>query len=295
MNKLLKFDPADFLGNAKRILLMFLGSMFYAVGLKFFLLPNGLFDNGTTGICVIIYYLTGFPLGILFILLNIPFWIIGYKFINKNYAFLTIFSIITLSGFVEIFKILSFVNLQSITNDIFLASIFGGVLLGFGVGIIIRNGGAIDGVETIAIIYNRRTGFSIGEIALFFNIFIIGSAGFIFGLNRALYSLISYFICIKMIDLTVEGFDDAKSVMIISDKAEQISMLLMLDLGKGVTFLTGKGGFTKSEKNVIYTVITRFEIGRLKKLVNIIDPNSFVIISDVHEVMGGNLKRKKKK
>jgi uncharacterized membrane-anchored protein YitT (DUF2179 family) len=283
----------NLLGICKRGLILFIGAALYAVGLQFFLLPNSLFDNGTTGICVIIYYLTGFPLGILFIVLNFPFWIIGYKLINRNYAILTIFSIGSLSLLIEAFKIFHFFNIQFITKDVFLAAIFGGLCLGIGVGIIIRNGGAIDGIETIAIIYNKSTGFSIGEIALFFNIFIIGIAGIIFGLDKAMYSLISYFICVKMIDIVVEGFNDSKSVMIISDSAEQIAMLLMLDMGKGVTYLSGKGGYSKNEKNVIYTIITRFEIGQLKKIVNIIDEKAFVTISDVHEVMGGRFKKKK--
>jgi len=281
--------PQTLLDGSKKVGILFLGSLLYAVGLSFFLLPNGLFDNGTTGICIIIYYLThaSIPLGALFVVINIPFWIIGYKSINKNYAFLTIFSIAALSILVEIFKHYKFMNIEYFTKDLFLASIFGGLLLGLGVGLIIRNGGAIDGIETIAIIYNRSTGFSIGEIALFFNVFIIGVAGLIFGIEKAMYSLISYFICVKMIDIVVEGFNDSKSILIISDHADQIAMLLMLDLGKGVTFLSGKGGYTKSAKDVIYTIITRFEIGRLKKIVNMVDPEAFLTITDVHEVMGG--------
>lgn len=277
----------------KKSLILFSGAFLYAIGLKFFILPNLLFDNGTNGIAVIIYYLYKLPLGLLFIIINIPFWILGYKKINKLYSVLSVISVIFLSIIIEILTVYQEKYNLIFTKDIVLASIFGGVLLGIGVGIIIRNGGALDGIETVSIMLNKRTGFSIGEIAFFINIFIMAAGGFIYGFDKSMYSMVSYFISAKMIDITVEGFDQMKNIMIITDKYQEIATVMMLELGKSVTILQAKGGYSKKEKNIIDIVVSRLEIGKIKKIVSMIDESAFVIITDVHEVMGGRVKTKK--
>jgi uncharacterized membrane-anchored protein YitT (DUF2179 family) len=266
-----------------------LGAVLYAFGLRTFIIPNHLIDGGVTGLSIIINYLTSLPLSVFVVILNLPFFIIGYKQINRIYTVSTVFSIIIMSIFIEIFKFI-----PPVTNDLFLASVFGGINLGIGIGIIIRFGGSLDGTETIGIILDKKTGFSVGEIVFFINLFIMAFAGFVFGWDRAMYSMITYFIAFKVIDVTIEGFNDAKNVMIVSEKANELSIVLMLELGKGLTLISAKGGYSGVEKNIIYTVITRFEIARLKSIVNKVDPYAFITITDVTEVMGGSVKKKKK-
>jgi uncharacterized membrane-anchored protein YitT (DUF2179 family) len=282
-------EKKNYLLSIRKGIILSFGAMLYAAGLRMFIVPNKIIDGGITGISILINYITGIPLSIFIVLLNIPFLILGYKNIGRLYTFSTLFSIVMLSIFTEIFTLL-----PQPTSDLFLSSVFGGIILGIGVGIIIRYGGSLDGTETVAIIFDKKTGFSVGEIVFFINLFIMSAAGFVFGWDKAMYSLVTYFVAFKVIDVTIEGFNDAKNVMIISEKNDQISIVLMLELGKGLTMLSGKGGFSGSEKNVIYTVVTRFEIARLKSIVNKIDPYAFITIMDVTEVMGGRVKKKKR-
>ncbi|MFZ7101825.1 MAG: YitT family protein [Peptococcaceae bacterium] len=266
---------------------MHIGAILAAVGLEIFLVPNNVIDGGIVGISIILSHLSKLKLGLFIVLLNLPFLIVGYKQIGKTFAFHTLFSIVSLSCWVTYFHPIS-----EVTKDILLASIFGGITLGIGVGIIIRYGGSLDGTEIIAIILDRKSGFSIGEIIMFFNVFILGSAGLVFGWDKAMYSLITYFIAFKVIDITIEGLNETKSVIIITNQPEKIADALMARLGRGITFLEGKGGYSKEAKSVLYAVITRLELAKLKNIINEIDPNAFVTISSVHEVMGGRFKKK---
>lgn len=270
----------------KKYVLLFIGSILAAIGLEIFLVPNHIIDGGIVGISIIASYLTHIPLGVFIVILNLPFLILGYNQIGKTFAFSTLFSIISLAIWVTILH-----PIPGVTKDVFLAAVFGGIILGMGVGIIIRYGGSLDGTEIIAIILDRQTGFSVGEIVMFFNLFILTSAGFIFGWDKAMYSLVAYFIAFKVIDITIEGLDESKAVIIISDKPEIIAETLMARLGRSVTFLEGQGGYSKERRSVLYAVITRLEISKLKSIIEDIDENAFVTISDVHEVMGGAFKK----
>ena len=225
------------------------------------------------------------PLGILTFVLNIPFFIIGYKQIGKTFALSTAFSVICYSIGVSILK-----PIPGVTQDILLASVFGGIIVGLGIGIIIRNGGSTDGTEVVAIILDKRINFSLGEIIMFFNFFILSTAGFIFGWDKAMYSLIAYFIAIKVIDIVVDGIDEAKAVIIISDKHKDISEAIMDRLGRGITFLDGKGGYKGENKNVIYVVISRLEISKLKTIVNDFDEDALITIGSV-ETSGKSYKK----
>jgi len=266
---------------------MFIGTILAAVGLELFLVPNQVIDGGIVGISIITSYLTKLPFGIFIILLNLPFLFIGYKQIGKTFALSTLFSIVSLSVWTTIFH-----DFPTATNDVLLASIFGGIVLGIGVGLIVRYGGSLDGTEIMAIILDKKSGFSVGEIVMFFNIFILGSAGFIFGWDKAMYSLLAYFIVFKVIDITIEGLNETKAVIIITTKPEKITEVVMARLGRGITLLEGKGGYSKERKSVLYCVITRLEIAKLKSIINEIDVNAFVTISDVHEVLGGRFSKR---
>ncbi len=271
----------------QRYFFLLLGSILAAIGLEIFLVPNKVIDGGITGISIISSFLTNLPLGGFIFLLNLPFLIVGYKQIGKSFVFSTLFSITVLSIFVSILH-----PIPGLTQDILLASVFGGIILGIGVGLVVRYGGSLDGTEIIAIVISRKSAFSVGEIIMFTNLFILSSAGFIFGWDRAMYSLIAYFIAFRIIDLTIEGLDESKAVMIISDKPEEIAELLMARLGRGVTYLEGKGGFTGNSKSVLYSVITRLEVAKLKGIIDEVDESAFVTIHDVHEVLGGKFKKK---
>jgi len=270
-----------------KYLFLFIGSILAAIGLEIFLIPNNIIDGGIVGISIMASYLTNYPLGLFIFVLNIPFLILGYKHIGKTFVLSTLFSISSLSVWVTILK-----PIPGLTEDLMLAAVFGGIIVGIGVGLIIRYGGSLDGTEIIAIILDKRTAFSVGEIVMFFNLFILSSAGLIFGWDKAMYSLIAYFIAFKMIDITIAGLEESKSVIVISDHSELIAEKVMARLGRGATFLNGKGGYTGEERAVLYLVITRLEVAKLKNIIDEIDENAFVTISDVHEVMGGTVKKR---
>ncbi len=271
----------------RRYIFMFIGSILAAVGLEVFLVPNQIIDGGVIGISIMASHLTGWPLGLFIFILNFPFIYLGYMQIGKNFAISTLFALTSLSIWVSVL-----LPIPGFTNDVFLAAIFGGIILGIGVGLIIRYGGSLDGTEIVAIILDKRTGFSVGEIIMFFNIFIIGSAGLVFSWDKAMYSLIAYFVAYKLIDITIEGLDESKGVMIVSDHPHEIAEVLMARLGRGVTILHGQGAYTGESKQVLYSVITRLEIAKLKIIIQEIDENAFVTINEVHDVMGGKVKKR---
>lgn len=271
----------------KKYIMLFIGSIVASVGLEIFLVPNNIIDGGIVGISIMASHLTGISLSAFLVMLNIPFLYLGYKQIGKTFAISTLFSIVSLSYWVDFFH-----PIAELTNDLFLAAIFGGIIVGIGVGLIIRYGGSLDGTEIVAIILDKRTGFSVGEIIMFFNLFILSSAGLVFSWDKAMYSLVAYFIAYKVIDITIEGLDESKAVMIVSDYPDEIADALMARLGRGVTILHGEGGYTKDKKNVLYSVITRLELAKLKAIVDEKDENAFITVNDVHEVMGGRFKKK---
>jgi len=272
--------------NIIKVIIIMIGATLYSIGLEIFLIPNHIIDGGVVGISIMANHFTGVPLGVLTLVLNIPFFIIGYKQIGKTFAISTIFSVICYSIGVSILK-----PIPGITHDVLLASVFGGIIVGLGIGLIIRSGGSTDGTEVVAIILDKRIKFSLGEIIMFFNFFILITAGLIFGWDRAMYSLISYFIAIKVIDIIVEGTDESKAVIIISDKHKDISEAIMDRLGRGMTFIDGKGGCEGGYKNVIYVVVSRLEISKLKSIVNGFDENAFITIGSV-ETTGKSYKKK---
>jgi len=258
--------------------MIILGAALSSVGLEIFLIPNNIIDGGIVGISIMSSYITHFPLGIFTFGLNLPFLIMGYRQIGKTFVLSTLFAIICLSVGVSLLHPIS-----GLTHDVFLAAIFGGIINGAGVGLIIRAGGSLDGTEMIAIIFDKKISFSIGEIVMFFNVFILGSAGFLYGWDRAMYSLVTYFIAFKVIDIVVEGFDSSKGVMIVSDCYSDIAAALTDRLGRGVT--------SKLETTVIYVVVSRLEITKLKSIVLGFDSDALITIGNV-EVAGKKYRKK---
>ncbi|MDQ1145569.1 uncharacterized membrane-anchored protein YitT (DUF2179 family) [Bacillus sp. SORGH_AS 510] len=271
----------------QRILLITLGAALMSVGLEIFLVPNNVIDGGITGISIMLSYITGWKLGVFIFILNIPFFFIGYKQIGKTFALSTLYGIIILSiGTTLLHPVPAF------TQDILLATVFGGIVLGIGIGLVIRYGGSLDGTEILAILFNNKLPFSVGEIIMFFNLFILGSAGFVFSWDRAMYSLIAYFVAYKTIDITITGLDESKSVWIISDNAKQIGDAILNRLGRGVTYINGEGAYSGDDKKVIFCVINRLEEAKLKEIVTENDDSAFLAVADIAEVRGGRFKKK---
>lgn len=270
-----------------RGLWIIIGALLVGVGLEQFLIPNKIIDGGVVGISIIVSHLTGVPVSIYLLVLNLPFLWLGYKQIGKTFALTTLGSVVLMSSFVSVFG-----KFDVLTEDPLLAAVFGGAILGMGVGIIIRNGGSLDGTEIVAIMLTRRWPFSVGEIVMGFNLFILGSAAFVFGWDRAMYSLLAYFVAFKAIDIAMEGLDESKSATIITDLPEELRDAINDRLGRGVTQLEGKGGYSGAPKGVLFIVITRLELAKLKAIVLEIDPDAFVAIEDVHEVLGGRFRKR---
>lgn len=259
----------------------------FSVGLEIFLVPNNIIDGGIVGISIIVSYLTDIPVGIYLFVLNLPFLYLGYKQMGKTFAVSTLLGVTGISIGTQLLH-----PIASLTDDLLLAAVFGGIILGVGVGLVIRYGGSLDGTEIVAILFSKKSPFSVGEIVMFFNLFILTSAGFVFGWDRAMYSLMAYYIAFKVIDITLLGFDESKSAWIISDNYKEIGDTIMSRLGRGVTFLSGEGAYTGDEKKVIFCIITRLEEAKLKSIVDELDPGAFLAVGNIHDVKGGRFKKK---
>lgn len=272
-----------------RYFILIAGSAIAAFALEEFLVPCKILDGGIVGISIIISTLTALPLSALTMCLNIPFVIIGSKRLGKTFLLRTMVSMISFSIFLEIFSCWRY----DATSDELLATVFGGIILGLGVGLIIRNGGCLDGTETVAIMLSRKFSFSVGQIVLFFNIIIYLTAGVLFGLDRALYSLLTYVIVSKVVDYINTGLDQGKAVMIITNEGRQIADDIYETLGRTVTFIKGEG-LISGEKTILYCVITRMELPTLRKIIVKDDYSAFMTISDVSEIVGRHIKSNQK-
>jgi uncharacterized membrane-anchored protein YitT (DUF2179 family)/HD superfamily phosphodiesterase len=274
------------------LILIIIGVITAGFSLKGFLVPNNFFDGGITGISLLIHEITHFNLAYIIVIANIPFIVMGIYSINARFAAKTLFCIVMLG------LCLLYVPYPVITSDKLLVSIFGGFFLGIGIGLTMRAGCAVDGIEVLALYTWRRTSFTISEIILALNIIIFGVAATHFGLPVALYSMLTYFTASKTVDYVVEGIEAYTGVTIISGKSEIIKERLVNELGRGITVYKGERGFLPgkfeihSEVDIIFTVITRLELRKLKNLVNDVDSNAFVFASTIKEASGGIIKRR---
>lgn len=274
-----------------RFVMIALGAGLAAFSIELFLVPNEIIDGGIIGISLILdYLLSGIsPLisfATLVIILNLPFMYYGYKQIGKTFVVSSIFGVVALAVIESYLHHAEPIDL----NEPILAAVFGGLTLGLGVGLVIRHGGSLDGTEILGILLTKRLPFSVGEFVMFINIFIFGWAAFVFGLEQALFSVLTYYIAFKTIDTVIQGLDETKAVIIVSDRYEEVSDAILDRLGRGTTKLRGKGGYTDAEKDVIYAVITRLEVTKLKTLVYDIDTNAFITIMNTQETRGAKFK-----
>ncbi|MCS0671868.1 YitT family protein [Cytobacillus firmus] len=272
------------LKEIRQLIMITLGAVIAAAGLEFFLVPNNILDGGVIGLSIIAAELTGMTMSIFLIVLNLPFLYIGFRKIGMKFTIHTLYGVIVLSASTAYLH-----HFEPVTNDLFLATVIGAVILGTGVGLVIRTGGALDGSEIIAILVSKKRPVSVGQFIMIVNVFIFILAAFlVFSWETAMYSIITYYIAYKMIDIVVEGMEELKSVTIISDMPEEISAELMKQLGRGMTYIQGQGVFTGEPKKIIYTIVTRIELSTLRSIVEDIDPNALVAIENIADVSGSN-------
>ncbi len=271
----------------EKILFITLGAFLAAFSIEVFFLPNQIIDGGIVGISMILHVLTKWPLAIFTFLFNIIFLVFGYNQIGRNFAITSIFSITMFSFFLSVLTFMPIV-----TDDVLLASVFGGIVLGLGVGLILRYGGYVDGTEVVAMILNEKTIFSVGQILMIFNLFILSGAAWIYGWDRAFYSILAFFIVQKTIDVVLDGLEQEKSAMIISDEAEEIASAIECRLGRMVTYIESHIGEVKDKKTLLYVTVTRLEMPKLLHIVHEKDIDAFVAVSDVADVMDGKYKKK---
>lgn len=264
-----------------------IGAIAAAFSLEEFLIPSTILDGGITGVSMILNQLTNKSIGLFIIVINLPFIILGFRQLGWRFLIRGAYGMILFSIMLELFR-----DIPEITNTELLAVVFGGVMLGFGVGTVLRYGGCLDGTEIVALLLSKKTNFSVGQIIFVINIIIYAAAGILFGWDRALYSLLTYFITFKVIDMVEEGMEQAKAVMIITNEGRNIADSLYKRLGRTCTLLEGTG-LISGRKVVLYCVVTRIELAEVKRIIKEDDESAFVTVTDVSEIIGKHIKKTK--
>jgi uncharacterized membrane-anchored protein YitT (DUF2179 family) len=287
----LRVQRIQFERTIKDFIFILLGIFAAAFGLKGFLLPNNFLDGGVMGISLLATLTTNLDLSILVVLINLPFIVIGYTQISKRFAFKTL---IAISGLAVV---LYFIEFPLVTDDDLLIAFFGGFFLGAGIGLSIRGGSVLDGTEVLAIYTSRKTTLTVGDIILMLNILIFSVAAYLINMETALYAILTYLVASKTVDFVVHGIEEYTSVMIISEKSEEIRNAITNKMGRGVTILKGKSGYGKTghrekDMDVIYSVITRLELQKLKTEIAKIDERAFVVENSVNDIKGGMIKKR---
>ena len=285
-----KITVVDFFRD---LLFISLGVLSATFGLKGFLIPNNFIDGGATGIALLIRQLTGAKLGLMLVLVNIPFLLLGLGVIGRNFAIKAALAIAGLA------LLAAFINFKPVTDDKLLVAVFGGFFLGAGIGLTIRGGAVIDGTEVVALYLSKRLGTTVGDIIIIINVIIFGITAYFISIDIALYAMVTYLAASKTVDFVIEGIEEYTGVTIISSHNEEIKEMIINKLGRGVTVYKGREGFGKQghtdDKNIIYTVVTRLEISRMNNEIHKIDPNAFVIMTAIKDVKGGMIKKRRLK
>ncbi len=270
----------------RRYIMLLIGASLAAAAIELFLVPNTIIDGGVIGISLLVNHLSGINFGILVLVINLPFLIAGYRRIGLDFLFSSLFSIVALSVVESLLK-----GISPATDETLLATVFGGLILGAGVGIVIRNAGALDGTEILGIIVTKQMPFSVGEFVMFINVFIFGWAGFVLGWEQAMFSILTYYIASKTIDVVGQGIlNETKAAIIVSSLSDEIAEEIGNELRRGVTMFYGKNNYHDTDTEVLYVVITRLEVSKLKAIAHTIDPKAFITIMDTQEVHGGRFK-----
>ena len=270
-----------------------IGALIYAFAIEGFLIPSKIIDGGVTGISMILSTITSQPLGIFIVCINLPFIILAIQKLGKRFVFSTFYSILIFAAGVTFFGKMFHGHCIIDNLELFLVAIFGGLILGAGVGLIIRNGASVDGTEILAIYSTKKIPFSVGEIIMFINLFIFTVAGFIYDWQHALYSIVTYFVAYKTMDIVIEGLNESKSVFVITDYSTEIGKDIMKKMDVSVTYIDAEGGYSGIKKRIVYCVISRLQVQKIKEIAKNIDPRAFIAIENVYEVEGVRIKKRK--
>jgi uncharacterized membrane-anchored protein YitT (DUF2179 family) len=265
----------------KRISGVALGAWIVALSLNYFIVPNRIVDGGVTGIAIIIHYVTNLPTGWMVLILNVPIFLMGLKKMGGRFLLLSVVGVVTVSIAMEITT-----GVKSVTENYLLAAIFGGLLSGIGMGLIFRSQGSMGGTDIIALIINRRLNFSVGQLLLAIDAIIFLAAAVLFSPESAMYAIIYMFVATRVVDFVQEGLSHSKAAIIISSTPDEIARDIMSILERGVTFLHGSGAYSGEDKKVIYCVVSRTELARVKEIVRNNDPDAFIALSEAPEVLG---------
>jgi len=275
----------------KDIILIFAGVFSASIGLKGFLLPNSFIDGGVTGISLILNKLTHVSFPILLIGINLPFLLLAFTSIGRQFAVKSIFAVVILAIAVH------FMPAFTVTNDKLLIAVFGGFFLGAGIGLAIRGGSVIDGTEVLAVYISRKLPLTIGDVILIFNVFIFSFAAYVFSIEIAMYAMLTYLSAAKTVDFVVTGLEEFVGVTIISEKSDEIRLAIIENLGRGCTIYLGKKGFAKrgeslKRTDIVYTLLTRLELSKLQTEVDKIDSEAFIIMHSIKDAKGGMIKKR---
>lgn len=270
-----------------RAIMVIIGGIIAAYGLETVLIPNSVSDGGVTGLSIVGSQLFHLPLGILIAVINIPFVWLGYKQIGKGFAFLSIIGIVSLAAGTSFFHHTPAI----IEGDTLLITVVGGIILGFGMGLALRNGGALDGIDMLAVLLSRKLPFGTSDLILFLNMFVFIFVSFVFGLQGALLSVIAYYIASKVIHVVEEGLSGSKTFQIITNEPALMVETIREELGRSATYKEAYGGFSHEKFQEITCVINRLEETKLKEIINDIDKQAFVTVYDVAEVKGSNFRK----
>ena len=286
--KIKKFSLRATLGPAKQMLwnlfLLFVGSLICAVAVNGILIPQAFFGAGFTGVSIVIHYLVpSFPVGALYLLLNIPVFALGWMYVGRRFFLYSIVGTLFFTGF------LAWIHLLVPVHDRILSAILAGIITGIGSGITLRSLGSSGGLDILSVILLKRFSIRLGTTMLSLNSLILAAGAILFSLEAALYTMIFIFVSSYFLNLVVMGLSQRKAVFIISPQWEKISREIVERIDRGVTILQGKGGYTGNEMQILYTVIAFQELPRLKRLIRDIDPHVFVVVSDTLEVMGARI------
>ncbi len=267
---------------------MAIGAFCAAVAIRVFLIPNELIDGGVVGISLILARLYGSSyLSYFLLILNVPFIYLAYRYIRRSFVLYMFVAIVLFALFLSLVQ-----KFPSFAADPLEAIVIGGAMLGAGAGLIIRNGGCTDGTEILAILINRKKGFTVGQVIFFINIFIFGAYGWIFdNWHIALRSLMTYIVAFKMMDIVIAGLEELKSVLIMCSKPDKLSKIITHELGLGLTFIKGKGGYSGEDRDILFIIVERLDLAELKEIVLREDPSAFIAIENLHEVAYGRTAR----
>lgn len=277
----------------RQLVFIAIGAFLYALGLQFLIVPYSLMEGGVTGIAVLLNYIFSFPLSITTLVINIPLFLLGWKVLGGKKMLLTVYGSISLSVFLALIELAlnrNWIVPLAQDYDSMLVVLYAGLTLGAGLGIVFRYGGTTGGIDIIARIINRSRGYSMGQIILTFDFIIIGASIFFITFDKILYTLVMVFIASKIIDFIQNGAYSGKAFSIISERGQEIADKICEELERGVTLYPAQGAYSGRNKNVVYCVVSRAETHRMKQIIKAIDPQAFIVIHDVHDVLGEGFK-----